>query len=206
MPFDLAGSLAAASRQHAEGCVKTEEDLARYRAVIARARPDGIIETGTFSGKSALWFARNAGVPVWTVDVHSQVDAATQEAWWVHKVTGHIGSSTSPKAGWEVLEWMMRWNVHRPLVVLDSDHSADTVLNEMHLYGRLVQPGGYMVVEDGLVRWMPHEWKENGGPYEGSPLDAIERFLAGTDAWEVDAEIEGMSDITQFPSGWLRRR
>lgn len=205
MTFDLPASLDAAHRQHAEGCVKITEDLARYRALILKRPPDGVIEIGTFSGKSALWLARETGRPVFTVDVNPQVDIDTREQWLAHQVTGHVGRSTEGATLWAAKDWMLRRHVTDPLVVLDGDHSADTVLDELRVYGRWVQPGGYVVVEDTLVRWMPWEQTDNGGPYRGSPADAVDAFLAGGSPFEVDADLDGMFSVGQYPGGWLRR-
>lgn len=204
--IDINASLEAARRQNAEGCVKTDEDLARYREVIKRTLPDGVIEIGTFSGKSALWFAREAGCPVFTVDVDQRwIDADTRADGEAEAVTYWLGDSRAPETVQAALEWMRFHRITRPMVVLDGDHSAATVKAELHIYTPWVAAGGYCVVEDGLVRWMPWEWRENGGPYEGSPLDAIDDFLANQPQWVADDSIEAMSPVTQFPRGWLKR-
>ena len=207
--FDLAGSLDAAHRQgrNSGGCVKIEEDLDRYRRVIDLSRPDGIIEIGTFSGKSALWFARVANVPVLSIDVSlAHVDPATADAAAWEKVTFHEGASTAPETIQAVMQWVLYNDVQRPMVTLDGDHSAATVAAELGIYPQLVVPGGWCVVEDGLVRWMPDQLAENGGPYTGSPLDAIELFLERSPGWEIDPGIQGLYPVTQFPQGWLCRR
>ena len=54
--IDVEASLAATSRQHAEGAVKVAEDLDRYRAVIAATKPEIVVECGTYDGGSAKWF------------------------------------------------------------------------------------------------------------------------------------------------------
>lgn len=202
---DLAASLKASYRQHAEGTVKTWEDLERYRRIIANISPQIILEAGTFSGKSALWFARNADCPVVTVDVDPRnVDDATRSEAEDAGVVFLTGRSTSV----DILSAMRvaaKLIVGPVMVVLDSDHSADTVHEEMVEYGTLVTVGSYMVVEDGIVRWMPDQMKPKG-PYRGSPLDAIEGFLESRGkCWKQDMEIEGMYPATQFPGGFLQR-
>lgn len=195
--IDVEASLEAVSRQHHLGMVKTVEDVARYERVIEETTPTRLVECGTFSGKSALWFS--ARVPlVLTIDTGSYVDVETREGWGerVHEL---VGSSAAP----EILDAVGRWtHDRRTMVVLDSDHSATHVRAEMEAYGPLVTPGCYMVVEDGLVRWM-----ENHDGYDGSPLDAIEGFMAvHGDDWERDVAIEQMFPQSQFPAGWLKKR
>jgi cephalosporin hydroxylase len=203
--IDLEGSLAAAHRQHAEGCVKTIEDLDRYRVVIARTQPTLIIECGTFSGRSAIWFARTAGARVVTIDVdQSNISAATRDEFKQLGIVSLPGRTADPTN--RMLVSGIAWRHERVMAVLDSDHSADTVTDELLAYGSLVTPGCYCVVEDGIVRWMP-EQRQPIGPYRGSPLDAIETWVSARgDQWEIDREIEDMHPTTQFPSGFLRRR
>lgn len=198
---DLAGSLAAARRQHAEGTVKTAEDLDRYRQIIDKVKPALIVETGTFSGRSAIWFARTAHCPVVTVDVHPQVDRDTMLEARTLPIRFFTGSSTRP----DLIDRIhsLARAVDGPVIVsLDSDHSAGHVTAELAAYAPLVTAGSYCVVEDGLLRWMdPAEQAF----YIGNPLDAVESWLPGHPDFQPDVELEDLYPTTQFPSGWLRR-
>jgi cephalosporin hydroxylase len=90
-----------------------------------------------------------------------------------------------------------------PVVVsLDSDHSAEHVYAEMLAYAGSVTMGSYLVVEDGIISWIPEELQA----YGSSPLQAIYRYLSERANFEVDAELERCYPQTQCPSGWLRRR
>lgn len=184
--------------QGAEGCVKTASDLERYRRLLADVHPAVIIETGTFSGVSACWFADEARCWVITIDTHPQVaeDVASHP-----RVTWVTGNSVDKRVVDEVRHLI---GAARPvMVVLDSDHSADHVHAEMLAYAPLVTVGSYLVVEDGIVRWLPEQLPHYGN---SSPLDAVELFLAeNPDDWVVDTDIEDMLPTTQHPSGWLRR-
>lgn len=200
--IDIAASLAAVGRQSAEGCVKTWEDLERYEAVITESKPDLIIECGTFSGKSALWFARTAVCSVVTMDVTPYIDPPIRKALDEWKVADYTVSSVDPDMVALIAERAKTYK--RVMVVLDSDHSASHVLAEMHAYGPMVTPGCYMVVEDTLLRHMPAEERRH---YTGNPWDAVDEWLAvHGDEWELDTEVENLHPVTQFPGGWLRRK
>jgi cephalosporin hydroxylase len=85
------------------------------------------------------------------------------------------------------------------MVVLDSDHSEAHVLQEIRRYSPLVQVGDYLVVEDTNV---------NGHPaYPGfgpGPMEAVEKFLAESSEFAVDARCERFL-LTMNPRGYLKR-
>ena len=191
--IDLEASLAATGRQYAEGAVKVAEDLDRYRAVIAATKPEIVVECGTFDGGSAKWFEAQ-GLEVVTIDISSAA-AVTLSA--SKQITWIVGDSVSDGAV-ALAEQLTRGR--RTMVVLDSSHHADHVRQEILSYGWMVTPGCYLVVEDGIVRWMPEADALGGGP-----LVAIEKLLVGNPHWELDEATEAMSPVTMYPMGWWRR-
>jgi cephalosporin hydroxylase len=84
------------------------------------------------------------------------------------------------------------------MVILDSDHAKEHVLRELQLYGELVTPGNYLVVEDTNVNG--HPVRPDFGP---GPMEAIEDFLAATDRFDVDSDREKFF-MTFNPAGYLR--
>ena len=191
--YDVAASLAATGRQNADGAVKVAEDIDRYKAVLRQTKPEVIVECGTWRGGSALWFA-DTGRRVITVDIdHSGVldDARTHPL-----ITLVTGNSANAEVAALVADLAAGC---RTMVALDSAHDAEHVRREIKLYGPLVTPGCYLVVEDGIARWMDE-------PYPGSPLDAIETELVGNDAWERDTAIEAMHPVSMHPAGWWIRK
>lgn len=191
--FNVGASLPAVNRQDAEGAHKTAEDLDRYMRVIADTRPDLIIETGTETGGSALWFTRS-GVDVVTIDVdHSKLTAAAAAQ---RRIVFLAGDSTDPKVVAAVRRIAAQYE--RVMVVLDSDHRGLHVAAEIIAYAGLVTPGCYLVVEDGICRWLP-------GFGGGGPLDAIEYYLVDDPRFTEDTEVEAMHPVTMHPRGWWRR-
>ena len=175
--------------------LKNPLDLWVYQEIMFETKPELVVETGTYRGGSAFFLATMCDVlgagEVVSIDIEPLRGDYPE-----HPRITYLGgrSSTDPAVLEEV---RTRAAGRRTLVVLDSDHSQAHVEAELEAYAPLVPVGGYVIVEDsniGLIR-------EDLLP---GPLQAIERFLAGTDEFEIDREREKFL-ITFNPSGYLRR-
>jgi cephalosporin hydroxylase len=202
--IDLAASFATLETdEHAQGgMLKLPADLDRYRAIIEATKPEVIVETGTHTGASARWFAEQ-GLDVITIDVAN----ADSEGWT--EVDGRrlafLRGDSGDKAIAEECYALVAGR--RCMVSLDSDHSAEHVAKEIELYGPLVTPGCYLVVEDGIFGHAPPALRQRHFPagLAGSPLDAIAEKLHGNPDWSRDIAIERMSATSHHPAGWWVR-
>ena len=86
---------------------------------------------------------------------------------------------------------------HRTMVMADGNHAAKHVFEELVLYGPMVAPGCYFVVEDGIVDVM--DWRK----FTPGPLVAVQRFLAESSDFEIDREREKFI-LTYAPAGFLK--
>ncbi len=97
-------------------------------------------------------------------------------------------------------------NGRRCMVVLDSDHSGPHVAREIELYGPLVSPGCYLVVEDTVFGYGESARVLQGlEDMVGSPLDAVSVKLVGSPDWSRDVAIERVHPISSNPGGWWIR-
>jgi cephalosporin hydroxylase len=93
------------------------------------------------------------------------------------------------------------------MVILDSNHTAEHVLQELEAYGPLVSPGCYMVVFDTLIEELSDDLSENRPWGRGNnPATAIGQYLerAG-DRFEIDHAVSDRLLITAARDGYLRR-
>jgi cephalosporin hydroxylase len=194
--IDIDASVARIDSQTAAvpGMAKLPEDLDRYAAVIAVDQPEVIVECGTWQGGSARWFAAQ-GVDVITIDIAPSPNTSGDRITWI------CGDSVLPE-----LVGMVKGLVagRRTMVVLDSNHSAKHVAAEIAAYGPMVSDGCHLVVEDGIIRWIPSDHPA-GRAAGDTPMEAIEKLLVDNDNWERDTAIEEMYPVSMFPAGWWIR-
>lgn len=127
--------------------LKPPTDLWIYQELIAHLKPDLIIETGTRYGGSA-YFMRdvmnlNAGGRIITIDIdHSQLQVKVPGVEYIE------GSSVSDETMLLVRAYIHAYDCQRVMVILDSDHEAPHVAQELALYAPLVSIGLPLIVED----------------------------------------------------------
>ena len=175
--------------------LKNPLDLWVYQEIVFETKPDVIVETGTYRGGSALYLATICDL-VGTGEVISIDIEPLRDDYPQHPRISYLGGRSSTDEG--VLEVVRtRADGRRTLIILDSDHSQVHVEAELQAYAPLVPVGCYVIVEDSNIGQIRKDLMPG-------PLEAIERFLAGTSEFEIDREREKFL-ITFNPSGYLRR-
>jgi cephalosporin hydroxylase len=175
--------------------LKCPLDVWLYQELLVRTRPDIVVETGTWYGGSALYMAmvldQIGHGRVITIDIEPKPDRPEHP-----RISYLTGSSTDPQIVAQVRDAVA---TDRALVILDSDHGAAHVHQELLLYNPFVQVGDYLVVEDTNVNGHP-VWPEFGP----GPMEAVEEFLSETDDFVIDERCERFL-MTLNPRGYLRR-
>lgn len=171
-------------------------DLWVYQEILFETRPDVIIETGTANGGSALFLASlcdliNHGEII-TVDVEEAKERPKHP-----KIKYLLGSSTSS----EIIEKIKNLikDKNKIMVILDSDHHKEHVLNELKIYSQFVTKGNYLIVEDTNING--HPVFQEFGP---GPMEAVEEFLKENKNFVIDKNKEKFY-LTFNPNGYLKR-
>jgi cephalosporin hydroxylase len=176
--------------------LKNPFDLALYPLLLERAKPRTLIEIGSYSGGSALWFAdQRAGMRVFSIDLQPPTGVAQPAVTFLQGDARDLGSVLTPE---------LQQAIERPLLVVeDSDHLAGTTAAVLDFFDRWLHPGEYVVIEDGILTAM-----RVADAYDGGPLQAIHEFLARTNGrYEIDrtlCDYFGMN-VTWNVDGFLKR-
>lgn len=175
--------------------LKCPLDLWIYQEIIYDVKPDIIIETGTWSGGSALFLATicdsiNNGMIF-------SIDTSKKEFPFHNRITYFTGSSTNDEIFKKVTKQVKKTD--KVLVILDSDHSKEHVLKEMELYGNLITKDSYLIVEDTNINGHPvlPDWGLG-------PMEAVEEFLLRHSEFSIDKSKENLL-MTFNPNGYLKK-
>lgn len=184
---------------------KNPLDLWMMQQLIYEVQPELVIETGTWMGGSALYFAHTlngmglVNSRVVTIDLQSSCATAQTNPLWKKYVTFLQGSSTDPGIVARVAQMAQG---KRTLVTLDSDHSMAHVSKELQAYAPLVSQGSYLIVEDTNLDGVPI-----APEFIPGPMAAVRQFLkqGAGEMFEQDVTREAYL-VTFNPGGWLRRK
>lgn len=196
--------------------IQLPEDMVRTQEAIFALKPDVIVETGVAHGGSLVFYAglcrligkgRVIGVDI-EIRPHNR---KAIEAHFLHDLITLIeGDSAAASTVAQVRSHIKPGQV--VLVLLDSCHTRQHVLNELEAYSPLVTPGSYIVATDGimeLVHDVPRgqkEWKSD------NPAEAARDFARRHGLFEIvqppwpfnESPLD--KNVTHWPAAWLRRK
>jgi cephalosporin hydroxylase len=190
--------------------IQYPQDIIAMQELIWQVKPDLIVETGVAHGGSCIFYASmlellgNDGQVIGIdIDIRQHNRLEIENHPMFKRIILLEGSSTSDEIVGEVN--LIAKGYNRALVVLDSLHTHEHVLQEMNLYSPLVKKGSYMVVFDTVVEDLPDEFFPDRPWGKGNnPKTAVWEFLKTNDRFEIDSEIESKLLITVAPDGYLR--
>jgi cephalosporin hydroxylase len=189
---------------------KSAQDMKRLLIAIRRSQPELIIETGTRWGGSAGWLAEVSprDCRVISIDTDPKIGWTSRNVDTAERNIGYLTGDSADLLLFKTVEAAATGL--KTMVILDSDHHADHVLREIRLYGELVTPGCYLVVEDACFDFWDGEDSRRGGrqiPEVGGPLKAIHAADLEIDMrWERAEDLECMFEVSHSPCGWWLRK
>jgi cephalosporin hydroxylase len=196
--------------------VQLPEDVLRIQELIWKVRPDVIVETGVAHGGSLMLYASvcKALGKGRVIGVDIEIRQHNRKAIEEHVLSPLIrlieGSSTAQGTVREVQGLI--GEDQTVLVILDSCHTREHVLNELESYAPLVSTGSYIIATDGIMKEL---WDQPRGNPEwawDNPVNAAEEFVSRHPEFVIEQpewlfnESNLASNITYWPSAFLRRK
>ena len=195
--------------------IQLPEDMVRYQEVVARVRPDVIVECGVAHGGSAVFSAslcrllgRGRVIAV-DIDVRPHNRERIERHALAELITLIEGSSTDAATVARVEAAIAPGET--VLVVLDSDHSRAHVAAELAAYSPLVTPGSYIVATDGVMQDLEDVPGGKAGWATDNPAQAARDFAAAHAQFVIEQpewpfnESKTSRNVTYWPQAWLKR-
>lgn len=190
--------------------IQSPADIIAQQEIIWTTRPTVIIETGVARGGSMIFLASmlrlTEGRKVIGIDI--DIRAHNRGRIEAHPLASLVtlieGSSVEASTLASVREQLDPTD--RVMVILDSNHTHDHVLQELQLYAPLVTVGQYLIVADTVIELIPAQTHRPRpwGP-GNNPLTAVRTFLMKNHDFSLDAELDSKMILSCNPSGFLRR-
>ncbi|MFI5203021.1 MAG: cephalosporin hydroxylase family protein [Flavobacteriales bacterium] len=161
--------------------IQLPEDMIRIQEVIYSVKPDVIIETGVAHGGSLIFYAglckamEKGKVIGIDIEIRSHNRKAIEEHLLSPFITLIEGSSIEEKIVNEVKRHIKPTD--KVLVLLDSNHTYEHVLNELRMYAPMVSVGSYIVATDGIMENLVGAPRSNPDWATNNPKKAAEAFV-----------------------------
>ena len=190
--------------------IQYPQDMIAMQEIIWDLKPDLIIETGIAHGGSLIYYASLLELigkgEVLGIDIDIRQHNREQiEAHPMYKrITMLEGSSLSPDIIDQVA--VIAHDKETVLVSLDSNHTHDHVLHELHLYAPFVTKNSWIVVFDTIVEDMPDDYLP-GRPWKkgNNPSTAVDAFLKNNPNFSIQQEMDQKLLISVARRGYLKR-
>jgi cephalosporin hydroxylase len=194
--------------------IQLPADVMATQEVIWATKPDVVVETGVARGGSILFMASmleligKGKVIGIDIDIRPHNRETIEHHPMAKRVLLIEGSSTDESVIAKVRAAIP--DNASVMVILDSDHGRNHVLNELRGYGPMVTAGCFLVVADtSLGRLDASQTPRNRSKLwlkGDEPLSALEQYLTETDRFEVDPIVNGKLILASSPGGYLRCR
>jgi cephalosporin hydroxylase len=197
--------------------IQLPEDVLRIQEVIYRVKPDIIIETGVAHGGSIVFYAsilKAMGLQGKVIGVDIEIRPHNRQALEAHELKPYFelieGSSIDVKVVEKVASFIKPNS--KVLVLLDSNHTKEHVLNELYLYSEFVTKDSYIVATDGIMKDLSDAPRSNPDWKENNPFTAVQEFLQKKSefvleqpAWLFNESLGLNENITYWPGAYLKR-
>jgi hypothetical protein len=207
--------------------IQFPNDAWAIQEIIWKVKPDLIIETGIAHGgsliisasllalldmcdaieKGIMFDPRDSKRKVIGIDI--DIRSHNRKAIEAHPMSSRIqmieGSSVSPVIIQQVKN--ISNNYKCIMVLLDSSHTHDHVLQELEGYSSLVSVGSYCVVFDTIIEDVKKNIFVGSRPWGpgNNPKTAVWKFLKTNPRFRIDNKIHNKLLITVAPDGYLKR-
>lgn len=195
--------------------IQLPEDLIRIQEAIWSIMPDVILETGIAHGGSLIFYSSlcKAMGHGRVIGIDIEIRPNNRQAIEEHPLFSYItlieGSSVDPEIVGQAKSLIQPGE--KVLVILDSNHTRQHVLDELEAYHDLVSPGSYLVATDGIMKDLTDVPRGSAEWIHDNPTQAALEFSQSHPEFVVETPTRPFDEstlkenLTHWPGAWLRR-
>src|SRR3990170_8310767 len=168
-------------------------DLVLMQELIAKLRPTCIVETGTYLGGTAIFYASilhllgiDGRVLSVDIEVHPEARQNVEASAFRDRIHLIEGDSKAESVHQQIQRLLH--GEQSVLVCLDSDHGSAHALAELRLFSRYVPVGGYVVVFDTICEDLADAPNADPAWSQDNPMAALRQFLAENPDFSSDPQ------------------
>jgi len=195
-----------------EPLLQTPEDLIVLQEIIAKKKPEVIIELGVAWGGSILYYDSLAkSFPIKKIigiDIFIPNDLKKRLS---NKISSKVKLIEDDSCSEEVKKYLLKLKKKYKnfLIHLDSNHTKNHVIKELNFYSTLLSKENYIIVGDTIIDYIP---KQNHRPREwhkgNSPKSALDDFLKikhNKKKFKIDTFLSGKQMLTNNLYGYIKK-
>jgi len=201
--------------------IQYPQDIIAFQEIVFTVKPDLIIETGVAHGGSLILSASLLAMldledhdkgrePVKrkVIGIDVEIRPHNKIAIDSHFLSRYIqlfeGSSVDQSIVSQVTDISAAYS--KVLICLDSNHTHDHVIQELHAYSPLVSLNSYCIVFDTIIENLPpNSFLNRPWDHGNNPMTAVKEFLVNNSEFVADDKIDSKLLISVAPNGYLRR-
>lgn len=191
--------------------IQMPEDIVILQEIIFETRPDFVIQTGVSWGGSVAFAASLVSMlndgKVFGIDIRFPKDMSAKMAELpIQNAITLIEGSSVDKDIFKAVSAKIPAD-SKTLVILDSLHTHDHVLEELKMWTQLTKPGDYVVVSSTRIEEMSgHPRRERPWGIGNNPHTALLEFLYDNPMFTSDNPYNRKSALTYHPGGYILRK
>lgn len=189
--------------------IQFPQDMVALQELIWKIKPDFIIESGIARGGSLIFYAsilellnhgKIIGIDI-DIRKHNRIEIENHTLFKRIKLIE--GSSIDDSVIHKIKKIIK--DKKKIMILLDSHHTEQHVLEELEKYSPFVRSGSYVVVFDTIIEDMKkHHSKNRPWNHGNNPKTAVSKFLKKNKRFKIDKEIQKKLLITSCPDGYLK--
>ena len=189
--------------------IQFPQDMVALQELIWKIKPDFIIESGIARGGSLIFhasileFLKHGKVIGIDIDIREHNRKEIEKHPLFKRIKLIEGSSIDDSVIDKIKKIIK--DKKKIMVLLDSHHTEQHVLEELKKYSSFVNSDSYIIVFDTVIEDLTKHHSTNRPWGKGNnPRTAVSKFLKNNKRFKIDKQIQKKLLITSCPDGYLK--